>query len=105
MTIMNDMQATKRRTFSASFKREAVRLSEVSEKGISQLEAELGLSRGQLSHWRRQYSNSTRGEQAFEATARTPEGRELATLRAEVARLREERDILKKVLTMFSTAE
>ena len=97
------MKESKRRTFSAHFKREAVRLSEVSDKGVSQVETELGLSRGQLSHWRRQAA--ARGEQAFEPVARTPEAGEVAALRAEVARLREERDILKKVLTMFSTAE
>jgi len=97
------MKQMKRRTFSATFKREAVRLSEIGDRGVSQLEQELGLSRGQLSHWRRQYLE--RGAEAFEAPPRSTEERELATLRAEVARLREERDILKKVLAMYSTGE
>lgn len=97
------MNRMKRRTFDASFKREAVRLSEIGDKGVAQLEVELGLSRGQLSHWRRQYLE--RGAAAFEAPPRSAEARELASLRAEVARLREERAILKKVLAMYSTEE
>ncbi len=97
------MKKTKRRRFSADFKQEAVRLSEISDKGVSQLERELGLSRGQLSHWRRLYARYGTG--AFEKQARTPEAQELARLRSEVVRLREERDILKKVLSMFSASE
>lgn len=97
------MNQMKRRTFSATFKREAVRLSEMGDKSVTQLEQELGLSRGQLSHWRRQYLEQ--GVQAFDPPPRTDAERELATLRAEVVRLREERDILKKVLTLFSAAE
>lgn len=97
------MNQMKRRAFSATFKLEAVRLSEVGDRSVTQLEQELGLSRGQLSHWRRRYLEQ--GAQAFEPRPRTDEERELTALRAEVVRLREERDILKKVLTLFSAAE
>lgn len=38
------MKQMKRRKFSAEFKHNAVRLSEISDKGVSQLERELGLS-------------------------------------------------------------
>lgn len=92
-----------RRRFSREFKREAVRLSELGDKGVSQLERELGLSRGQLSHWRREAQ--ARGEDAFLREKRSPEEQERDALQAEIARLREERDILKKVLAMYAEAE
>lgn len=94
------MKQMKRRKFSAEFKQNAVRLSEVDDKSVSQLEQELGLSRGQLSHWRRKYLEE--GESAFESAPRNEMEREVQLLRRENARLKEEQAILKKVLTMFS---
>lgn len=91
----------KRRTFTREYKLQAVRLSEVSDQGVAALERELGLSKGQLSHWRSQYLAG--GEEAFVGRGkRTPQEQELYELRQEVARLKEERDILKKVLAMYS---
>ena len=95
-----DKQANRRRSFSAEFKQEAVRLSEKGEKSIPQLERELGLSRGQLSHWRRQFAEG--GESAFDGKVRNETERELMRLRRENARLKEEQDILKKVFRIFS---
>lgn len=90
-----------RRTFTPEFKLEAVRLSEVSDKGVTALERELNLSSGQLSHWRRQYLEA--GDGAFVGRGQTSnEDTHLRQLRRENARLREERDILKKVLAMYS---
>jgi transposase len=97
------MKEMKRRRFSAEFKRNAVRLSEIGDKPINQLEKELGLSKGQLSHWRRTYLEE--GEKAFETRPRSAIEQELQALRRENARLREEQTILKKVLSMFSQAE
>lgn len=94
------MNKMKRRQFSAEFKLHAVRLSELGDKSISQLEKDLGLSNGQLSHWRRKYLED--GEQAFEPAPRNELEREVQGLRRENARLKEEQAILKKVLSMFS---
>jgi transposase len=90
----------RRRQFSREFKQEAVRLSELGEKGVSALERELGLSRGQLSHWRREAQ--ARGEDAFLGDKRSAEERERDALQAEIARLREECAILKKVLALYA---
>ena len=95
-----DKKANRRRSFSAEFKREAVRLSEKGEKSIPQLERDLGLSRGQLSHWRRQFAEA--GEDAFDGKPRNESERELQRLRRENARLKEEQEILKKVFRIFS---
>lgn len=90
----------KRRKFSAEFKENAVRLTQVSDKSIKQLEKELGLSNGQLSHWRRKYFDE--GETAFTPEPTSDLEREVQRLRRENARLKEEQEILKKVLGIFS---
>ncbi len=54
---------TKRKQFSAEFKREAVRLLETSKKQPSDLARELGVRRNQLYKWKDQLSR--RGKQAF----------------------------------------
>lgn len=90
----------RRRTFTADFKQQAVRLSETSDKSIPQLEQDLGLSRGQLSHWRRIYREE--GGAAFEPKPKTDLEREVLRLRRENTQLKEEHAILKKVLSMFS---
>ena len=51
---------TKRKAFTAEFKREAVRLLETSKKQPSDLARELGLRRNQLYKWKDQLSQ--RGE-------------------------------------------
>ncbi len=94
------MNKMKHRKFSAEFKHQAVRLSELGDKSITQLEKELGLNRGQLSHWRRKYLEE--GDTAFEPAPRNELEREVRSLRRENARLKEEQAILKKVLSMFS---
>lgn len=93
----------RRRKFTAEFKQNAVRLSQTSDKSIPQIERELGLSRGQLSHWRTKYNQL--GEEAFESKVLSDTDRELHRLRRENARLKEEQAILKKVLSMYSQDE
>ena len=60
---------TKRKQFSAEFKREAVRLLETSKKQPSDLARELGIRRNQLYKWKDQLSRS--GKRAF-LRERTP---------------------------------
>lgn len=95
-----DKKQNRRRSFSSEFKQQAVRLSEKGDKSIPQIERDLGLSRGQLSHWRRQYAEA--GEDAFDGKVRNETEREVLRLRRENARLKEEQEILKKVLNIFS---
>jgi transposase len=92
---------TKRKQFSAEFKREAVRLLETSQKQPSELARELGVRRNQLYKWKDQFSR--RGEKAFPGHGhRTASNDETTRLRQELERVKEERDILKKAAAYFA---
>ncbi|MFQ5847144.1 MAG: IS3 family transposase [Candidatus Methylomirabilales bacterium] len=85
----------KRQRFTQEFKREALRLWKSSGRPAAAVARELGLRRNHLYKWATQVE--AHGEAAFPGSGKrpTPED-EIARLRREVARLREERDILKK---------
>ena len=94
------MAGTKRK-YSKDFKQEAVRLYESSGKSQRQLESELGITPGLLNKWRMQAS--TQGEQAFPGTGHQTEVEaELRRLKRELEIVRQERDILKKAIQVFS---
>lgn len=93
---------TKRQSFSREFKLEAVRLLERGEKSAADLARELGIRRNQLYKWREQV-HAKDPETAFPGQGRRKEPeRELAALRRENERLREENDILKKAARYFA---
>jgi len=90
-----------RRVYTAEFKQEAVALSKSSGKSRAEIERELGLSKGLLKHWVGQAE--AEGSSAFPGHGRLkPEDEELRRLRRENEILRQERDILKKVVAIFS---
>ncbi len=89
------------RKYDRKFKLEAVRMAEVSEKTFTEIERELGITRGLLGKWVAKYS--TEGEQAFPGQGNLkPEEARIRALERENVRLRQEREILKKVLSIFS---
>ena len=91
----------KRRSFSREFKLEAVGL--VAEGGLSAAQAarDLGISESVLSRWKKQFGEDP--EQAFPGKGRMhPKDEELHHLRRELAIARQERDILKKAVGIFS---
>ena len=84
-----------RRLFSREFKLEAIRL--VKERGVSIVQASRDLDLGEnvLRRWIREFS--CEHEQAFPGQGQVrPEQQEIDRLRREVAKLKAERDILKK---------
>lgn len=91
----------RRRTFTREFKLEAVRL--VGERGVSVAQAarELDLHENVLRKWVRAFGADA--EQAFPGHGRLkPEQAEIQRLRKEVAKLKMERDILKKAAAWFA---
>lgn len=89
------------RQYSGDFKVEAVRLLETSGKSASQLERDLGIGKGNLLRWKREFAAD--GEDAFPGQGRlTPEQERLRHLERENEILRQERDILKKAIAIFS---
>ena len=92
---------TKRKTFSQTFKREAVKLIEQGTKAPAMIARELGINRNQLYKWQEQIN--AKGDDAFPGKGRrTGKDDELAKLKRENERLKEENDILKKAARYFA---
>jgi len=91
----------KRRQYSREFKLDAVRLLETSGKSAAQLERELGIGKGNLNRWKAKFAAN--GEDAFPGHGRlAPDQERLRELERENEILRQERDILKKAVAIFS---
>ena len=90
-----------RKQYEREFKMEAVRLLETSGKSAIQLERELAIGKGNLWRWKRKFAAD--GEDAFPGHGRlTPEQDKIRRLERENEVLRQERDILKKAVAIFS---
>jgi transposase len=95
------MMKKERRTYTEEFKRETVRLLRNSDKSAAQIERELGIGVGCVSRWKREFE--AQGEAAFPGHGRlTPEQERIRELQRENEVLRQERDILKKAVAIFS---
>lgn len=91
----------KRRNYDQAFKIEAVRLVTEEGRKVAQVARELGINANQLHRWKAKFAED--GLSAFPGKGNlTPEQEELRKLRREVFDLREERDILKKAMAIFS---
>ena len=93
--------AERRRRFSREFKVEAVRL--VVERGVSMAQAarDLGVHANVLRNWVREHRANP--QQAFPGVGQqNRDDAEVTQLRREVARLKMERDILKKAAAYFA---
>jgi transposase len=89
------------KTYTKEFKLEAVQLVQNSGKAMSQIARDLGIADSTLHHWCKQFGKH--GEQAFPGSGhQTPDEEVYRRLRRENEILRQERDILKKALAIFS---
>ena len=90
-----------RKTYSTEFKLDAVRLLQTSDKSAAELERELDIGDGCLLRWKHELE--TNGSQAFPGHGRlAPDQEELQRLKGELEIVRQERDILKKAVAIFS---
>jgi transposase len=93
--------STQRRKFSREFKIEAVRLVKDRGVGIAQASRDLDVHENVLRKWIRELSGDA--AHAFPGHGQMkPEQLEIDRLRREVARLKAERDILKKAAAYFA---
>jgi len=90
----------KRRTLSEEFRAEAVRLCRVGDRGISQVAKDLDIVETSLRNWMRR-ADIDDGKGPPGALA-SDEREELARLRRENRRLREDQAILKKAAAFFA---
>jgi transposase len=87
----------KRKRYANEFKLEAVKLAERGDTPVAQVARDLGVSETALRRWMALYGPRANGGRL------TPEEHEeLIRLRREVRRITEERDILKKAVSIFS---
>ncbi len=91
----------KRRQFDRAFKVEAVRLVTEEHRPLAAVARDLGIGENMLRRWKQQFTDQQ--ESAFVGTGhQSAEQMELRRLQRENADLREERDILKKAISVFS---
>jgi transposase len=96
------VNSKQRRTYDKEFKSEAVRL--VLQEGYSAAEVErnLGIGANIVSRWVRESKEDP--DHAFPGKGRLkPPEEEIRNLQRELARVKRERDILKKAVAIFST--
>ncbi len=94
--------AKTRKTYTAEFKLQAVRMVTDQHLAVAEVARRLGVTEGRLHDWLKVFR--TQGADAFPGHGRlSPQDEELHRLRAEVQRLKAERDILKKAAAYFAS--
>lgn len=88
-----------RKNYTPEFKKEAVRLAQTTNN-VAATARELGIDHSVLIRWKQQLESNA--ESAFPGNG-NPRDPELAQLKRENARLREEVEILKKAVGVFSS--
>ena len=90
--------------FSKEFKQEAVRLLEEGRKPAADIARELGIRRNQLYKWKEQ--RDKQGVAVFPGPGKRSnkgsDSEEIARLKSELAKVKEENDILKKAAAFFA---
>ena len=87
--------------YSKEFKQEVLRMSEVGDKSLAELERELGLTRGLIQKWRERYRIGEKS-QGRQRSVESEAEAEIRRLKRELEVARQERDILKKAIQVFS---
>jgi len=87
----------KRRVYSLEFKEDAVKLLRSSDKPLTHLAKDLGINESVLRKWNVRFDDKN----PFPGNG-NPSNKEVYDLRKENKILREERDILKKAMAIFS---
>jgi transposase len=90
-----------RRKYDREFKKEIVRLVEEGNRPVKELAEDLEIHPHLIYKWRRKFLDE--GNHAFPGKGHMkPEEAELRKIKKELADVKEERDILKKALAIFS---
>jgi transposase len=94
---------TKRKSYSAEFKRQAVELLENRDRPVTDVARELGVRQNQLYKWRDEIQR--KGDAAFKGPGRPSNDQmsEVSRLKQENKRLKEELEILKKAEAYFAS--
>ena len=97
------MENSPRRTFDPAFKLEVLKLADQGDKTVVEIARDLGFYPEQIFRWRKAAAKNPKS--AFPGKGHlTPQEQELKRLRKELFDTREESDIFKKALAVFSRA-
>ena len=90
------------RSYDREFKINAIKLYREGSKSLNKVAKDLGIPFSTLATWVKEYEKQ--GENSFPGSGKIkPCNEEMYLLRKELASVRQERDILKKAIAIFST--
>ena len=89
-------------TYTKEFKLEALRLMEQSDRPASAIAMELGIRRNQLYKWKEQMEKKGDVATAKKGRPKKEDQSELAAVKLELKRVKEENEILKKAAVFFA---
>jgi transposase len=91
------MEIQKRKQYSKSYQEDVVNMLKTGNKGVQELSKELGIAATIIYRWYQKRNGKTKAEEKI-----GDQEKELRELRAKLADITEERDILKKAVSIFS---
>lgn len=89
-------------TYTKEFKLEALRMMDESDRPASEIAMNLGIRRNQLYKWKEQMNKKGDVASAKKGRPKKEEQSELATVKQELKRVKEENEILKKAAVFFA---
>ena len=89
-------------TYTKEFKLEALRLMDESDRPASEIAMKLGIRRNQLYKWKEQLNKKGEVASAKKGRPRKEDQSELAKVKQELKRVKEENEILKKAAVFFA---
>lgn len=98
---MQDSNGSGRRKYDKEFKAEAVRMATDGGRTVADVARSLGIHENQLHKWKREYAEDPGSSFPGKGRLKSHD-EEMRRLQKENANLKEERDILKKALAIFS---
>jgi len=95
--------SVKRKKYSKQFKLDAIQKYENGEKSLAEVERELMITSGLLGKWREELMQAKDEKETFPGKGNLPDSEaRIRQLERENAQLRQEKEILKKVLGIYS---
>ena len=91
------MEVTKRRKYSKEFREDVINMLKTGDKKVPELSKELGIAEQVIYRWYKQSDGQNEEEKRVGS-----QEKEIRELRAKLADVTEERDILKKAVSIFS---
>ena len=101
------MAKRKTKAYSESYRKEAVRLADLPDRSAADVARELGIHANQIYNWRTQFNKLSKGQftVADGTNYSIAEKEEIRKLKKELAKIKEERDFLKKATAYFAKSD